>query len=254
VDLGLHGTVIRRYWHVGLAGVLLGLALAVLTYARPSWENGRPSLEPRAAEVWQTSSTLLLTRSGFPEGRVFAPGDPGRFYQLADIYARVATSDGVMAILRKSGPVNGSISAFNPPSSTSGPSPVLALSGSARTAAEAVDLTRRAARAFTQYLEQRQRAARIPQAERVRVQVLSNPSSSALVQPRKKTFAIVVFLAALSATFALVYVLESFRRGREATRLTAVPQAESKLVAEEEMDRRTEPEPVSESVTTSRWA
>lgn len=247
-------SVIRRYWRLILAGILLGLVLAVLDYARPSFENGLPSLEPRDPEIWQSTSTLLLTRAGFPEGRVNPPSDPGRFFQLADVYARVATSDGVMRILRKSGPVNGTFSAFNPPSSTSGPSPVIALSGRATTAAAAYDITQRATRAFIRYLELRQRAAQIPEADRVRVQVLHDASSPAVVEPRKKTLAMVILLTVLSATFGLVYVLENHRRGREATRLTAVPQAESKLVAEEEMDRRTEPEPVSESVTTSRWA
>lgn len=252
MDLALHGALLWRYRHLAVVGTLLAVVLAALTYARPTLDGVVPTLEPRASEVWQSSSTFLLTRSGFPEGQVSPGVDPNRFYQLADVYAQVATSDAVLAMLRRSGGVPGTVTAFNPPSSTSGPSPVVTLQTTAPTADGAAGFAERATEAFTLYLAQRQRAAGIPKADRVVVRVLRNSDSPVLIQPRKKTFAIVVFLAVISATFALIYVLDNASRRRDAKRLTAVPTADGTLAAEGEFERRAEGGLVVEPELTRR--
>jgi len=116
-----------------------------------------------------------------------------------------------MEILRKTGPL-GSVRAIALRSSNEGPSPFIGISSTAATPDQAVSVTRRATDAFLTYVRQRQSAAGIPGRLRVSLRVVDSPKGAFLVAPRKKTVPVVVFLAVLSATVGLAFVLDTRRR------------------------------------------
>ena len=62
MDLALYGRVLRRFWLLVLVGLTLAAALAILSVARVSSDG----LSYRSDEVWQSTTTLLLTRKGNP--------------------------------------------------------------------------------------------------------------------------------------------------------------------------------------------
>ena len=72
MDLAQHAAVLWRFRAVVAGGLVLGIVLAVW---RPT---SFPSLTPRGSETWTSESSLLVTQSGFPEGRVRFPTDGRR--------------------------------------------------------------------------------------------------------------------------------------------------------------------------------
>ena len=74
MDLSLYGRVIWRFrWLVAL-GLILAIALSVLSIAKVSSHG----LSYRKHEIWQSSSTVLLTQHGFHLGARRRPSEPGR--------------------------------------------------------------------------------------------------------------------------------------------------------------------------------
>ena len=220
MDLDLYGRVLWRHRFLVLGGVALACALAVFSIARVTWEDGRPRLQYRSDEVWESSSTLQLTQPGFPEGSVLL--DVGRLSSLAEVYAVLVTSDEVMQIVRKTGPL-GSARGIALQTADKEPSPFIAISSAAATPDQAVSVTRRATDAFLTYVRQRQSAAGIPGGLRVSLRVVDSPKGAFLVAPRKKTVPVVVFLAVLSATVGLAFLLENTRRRRGTLRAVEQP-------------------------------
>lgn len=233
MDLPLFGRVLWRWRLLVLAGVILAIALAVLSIAKVGFDGGMPTLTYRSSETWQARSTLLLTQQGlFPEGRSIFPPAPvaqdgetpppypyagtGRFAELAPIYAQLAASDAVIGILRRSGPIRGSVDAIALQSPSNTPSPMISLFATGATPGDASDLVQRARIAFITFLSDRQTAAKIPPGQRVDVRVVRELMPPILLEPRKKTLPIVVLLAVVSATVGLAFVLENMR-GRSAT-------------------------------------
>jgi hypothetical protein len=229
VDLNAYGRVFRSRWYVVLAGVLLALLLAVLSYYRISTDG---SLTPRKAELWQSQGTLFLTENGFPAGRRTLPlvgqqvagqvvpvpvyNDPYKYAALASLYAQFAMGDDVRRrIVATGGPLSGSYSVAATADTTLGRAvslPAVTVFGKATTPAAARETTLRVMNAFTGFIEQQQRAARIPQKNRVLLQVLNAPEPALLIEGRKKTLPIAVFLAVLFATVAFAFVLDNLRR------------------------------------------
>ena len=216
MDLSLYGRVIWRFrWLVAL-GLILAIALSVLSVAKFSSHG----LSYRKHEVWQSSTTVLLTQHGFIWGRAVIPptqagstGGPAWLYGLTALYAQFASSDDVKALMLHDGASkNWTLTAAPVISSGSSSAlPVIALAGLAYTPAGAVQATLVGRTAFLQYVKSRQASAAIPDNERVDLQVLQNATPPVLVQPRKKTLAIVILLAVLSATIGLAFVLENAR-------------------------------------------
>jgi hypothetical protein len=233
VDLSVYGRVIWRFRYLILAGLFLAAALSVLSFARVSFAGGTPELKYRKADVWEAKSTLLITQAGFPWGRAiqgFLPGDPetgkppvpvgdtSRLSSLASLYAQLASSDAVQAIMYSSGRVRGAMSAAPEvnlaPQGSGMPStqlPMISIQGTALTAADAVATASQGTRAFLTFLQHRQAAAGIPQSDRVVMQVLRQPTSAVLVSNRKKTLPIVVFLSVMIAVLGLAFILENLR-------------------------------------------
>jgi hypothetical protein len=202
--------------------------LAFLSYVRVS-PNG---ISYRKSEVWESKTYLLLTQHGFPWGRTVFPttpasskrssppfADPTRFSSLTDLYSQFANSDAVRQIMRKQGapsswkivaaPMLPTLTGTLPLTGTT--LPVISLAGQAKSAKDAVAAAGAGRRALIQFVETRQDAADIPSAQRIDLQILKRATRPVLIEPRKKTLPIVVFLAVVAATIGFAFVLENLR-------------------------------------------
>lgn len=227
MDLGLYARVIWRFRFVVALGLVAAIALSVLSYARVSFQGGRPHLTPRQPETFGSSETLLITQGGFPWGRTSLPftlgpdgvpqssyGDPSRFAGLAGLYSQFANSDDVQAIAQRlagGAPGGFAASPVRVDSSSTQTLPAVTITSVGPTPSAAIRQAQAAGEAFTRFLASNQDAANIPKSQRVMVQVLNRARAAAVVSPRKKTLPVVVFLALMAATIGLAFVLENLR-------------------------------------------
>lgn len=231
MDLRLYGRVLSRFRVIVLTGFVLAVALTILTVARVSFSNGRPSISYRQQEIWQSTATIFVTQGGYPLVRsvytkvvpvgpqtngtssyVPVQGDPNRFASWANLYANLATSDDVRRFMLRQGPVPGAVqasAALTPGLGT--PLPFVSLSGLATTPKAAVVTARRAADALLSYVKKQQDALNLPADQRVVLQVLNQPRGASIASARSKTRPVVVFLAAMMTVIGLVFVLENLR-------------------------------------------
>jgi hypothetical protein len=229
VDFRLYARVLWRFRVLVGVGFILATSLATLSVVKVNSEG----ITYRQSQLWSTELRLLVTQQGFPEGRLYAqkptpPGqapppttegtpiaDPARFTSLAILYAELATSDPVRQLMARDGRVRGQIVVTPLRDEQSGTLlpliQVIAISDSPRTA---VGLALQSAKALNSYISGEQRANNVPAADRVVVQTIVQPREVRLFQPRSKTMAIVVFLAAMFATVGLAFVLENTRPRR----------------------------------------
>jgi hypothetical protein len=237
VDFNLYVRVLWRFKLLVVAGLVLALALALLSTVRV----GGDGVTYREPELWSSNLRLLVTQSGFPEGRLYAqesvrpgeeattdgeasaePGipvaDPARFNALAILYAELAASDPVRQVMRRDGPVRGKIVATALRDEQSGTLlPLVDLAAISTSPREAALLAQRGANALNTFLQEQQRANDVPAADRVIVQTIVQPRGALLFQPRSKTMSIVVFLVVMLAIVGLAFLLENLRpRVREA--------------------------------------
>jgi hypothetical protein len=179
-----------------LLGVILAVVLGALSVAKITSSG----LTYRQHEVFQSTSTVLLTQNG----STFA--DPSRYAALTDLYSQLANSDAVHSLMLKDG---GSkdwklIAAPVPPvTNPTAILPVITLSGQAFTPAQAIRATVLGRKAFVSYITKQPGSAGLT--------VLQSATPPKVVQPRKKTLLIVVILGVLSATVGLCFVLENLR-------------------------------------------
>lgn len=231
MDFRLYARVLWRFRLIVAAGFVLALMLAVLSIVRVS-----PSgITYRHSELWSTTMRLLVTQSGFPEGRLYAqeptkPGeagptagdqaaklgipiaDPARFNTLAILYAQLATSDPVRRLMLRDGPIRGQVIATALRDDRSGVLlPLIDLTAISTSPRAAIELAGRTASALDMFIAGQQRANNVPISDRVVFRTVVQPSGADIYQPRSKTMAIVVFLAVMLATVGLTFVLESIR-------------------------------------------
>lgn len=219
MNLHLYKAVLRRFRWLVVAGLLLGIALAFLSYVRVSFDKG-VSLTYRQQELWESSATLMLTDRSFQLGRDPRYADPYRFSGLAEIYARLASSDEVRRI-RRSAWVPGKFFAVPDYSRAETPLPTITTFGHAATPSAAKKLVSQGTAAFIRYVTVNQREASIPQSQRILLSVVNAPQTPQIIVPRRKTLPIVVFLAVLTATIALAFVLENLSPRAPVTRVAA---------------------------------
>jgi hypothetical protein len=235
MDFRLYARVLWRFRIIVVLGLILALALALLSTVRV----GRHGATYRDSELWSSTMRLLVTQNGFPEGRLYAqvppapgtgttttPGpattsgipvvDPGRFNTLAILYAKLATSDSVRQVMRRNGSVHGQIIATALRDDQSGTLlPMIDLAAIAKSPRAAMMLALRDANALSTYLAEQQRANNVPAADRVVLQTIVAPRAQ-LFQPRSKTMPIVIFLAVMFAIVGLAFLLENLKpRTRE---------------------------------------
>ena len=211
--------MLRRFKWLVAGGLTLAIALATLSLAK--YEHG--SLVYRKHAIWQSTSTILLTQGGFPWGRATLPtggvgsesqfANPTWLSSLTDLYAQFANSDQVRALMQADGAPSSATFTATPiqPVVSTGTLPVISLVARAYTPADAIKATVVGRKAFLQYISEKQTQAAIPDAQRVDIQTLQQATLPTLFQGRKKTLPIVIFLAVVSATIALAFVLENLR-------------------------------------------
>jgi hypothetical protein len=215
-----------------LLGTILAITLSFLSYFTVSFD--RQSISPRKQELWRAESTIFLTQPGFPAGRTEQPlvlrkiggevtpvpkyAEPGRFAGLAALYARLANSDRVrQRTARDHGPLKGDYVAAPVADTTYGaasPLPMITMIGTGPTGRDALQVTAGATETFLAYFAEEQDAAEIPVNQRVQLRIVNAAGKIVLLDPRKKTLPIVVFLSAIFATIALAFVLDNARPSR----------------------------------------
>jgi hypothetical protein len=241
IDFSMYMDVLRRSRTLVKVGLAITVALVVLSYVRIS-----PSgISYRTPEGWSNEATLVLSEPGFPELRSVPPGaSPSlatdRLAGLVDFYAALATSDAVVAALRRTRAIepedveDGKLpfSASAVPSSVGGPSSLMRISATGTSASEATALTVAATNRFLDLLRKSQQEANIPEAQRVEVRVVKRSGEPTLVAPRSKTTPIVILLAGLTIVGAAAFVRDNFRRVRPAPPdvAEAVPQDENRML------------------------
>jgi hypothetical protein len=234
--------VIARFKYLVAAGVLLAVVLAGLSFARVGFDGAKPQLEYRAEEKWQSTATLFVTQEGFPWGRSvldevipvgpegdggYVPryGDVSRFQTLAQLYAQLAQSDDVRAIMLRGGPIRDEYEAGAVRSEDGSTYlPLVAITGTAATADRSVAITERATDAFLRYLGERQNRAGIPADKRVDVQVVEEPRKAELIEGRKLTRPIFLFVLVLTAFVVLAFTLENLRPRTPTAELRVSPE------------------------------
>jgi hypothetical protein len=228
MDLRLFARVIARFKWVVIAGTILALALAVLSYVKVGIGSGGLKVTYRSPQIWASRSTLLLTQPGLPWGRSTYPSlpvdssgrpiittntpqyaDTSRFASLTSFYSEIANSDAVRA--RMAG-VPGSIQAAPIADPiTQNPLPFLQFTGLGPSAKDAAIAADRGIKAFLGYLRDQQTANAIPLNQRVTIEVVNRPAPPLISVPRHKTRPIFIFVALMFATVALAFILENLR-------------------------------------------
>jgi hypothetical protein len=230
VDLRLYVRVLWRFRVV----VAIGFVIAICLAAFSTVKLGPNGLQYRQGELWSSTVRLLVTQNGFPEGRLYAQQptegdaipqagdqakqlgipvvDPGRFNSLAILYARLATSDPILRLMSKDGPVRGKLIAVSLRDDNSGILlPLIDVTAVADSPLGALSLAGRNAKALNTYLDSEQQLNKVPKADRVVIETVVAPRQAVLFQPRSKTMPMVVFLAVMFATVGLAFLLENIR-------------------------------------------
>lgn len=237
MDLQLYARVLWRFRILVVGGLLMAVTLAILSYTSVSFGGGKPSFTYRQSEQWESISTIFLKSKEFNIGNAIDPqtlqglklagdpeavkealknldpaelADPTYLTMLAQIYMPLATSDEVKDRIRAdgAGPIRGAIQTY--PVGTEG-LPMITFAAVAPSPEEAVTLARRHVRAFTDFVEDEQSASNIPDRERLVVDAVNRPQPATLLEPRKKTGPIIIFLTVMTAVLGLAFVLENLR-------------------------------------------
>jgi capsular polysaccharide biosynthesis protein len=221
MDLRLYSRVIWRFRYLVLGGLLVGFALAFLSFV----SIGSGGVKYREREQWVSYTTLFVTQPGFPAGRAVIPGvdpnastpgtgtrfaDPARFSALAILYAQLINSDAVRSVMEKDGPINGKIEAApvtTPDGNEALPLVQIAATSDSPAAAEA--LAGRTSLAFRDYLRAQQLKSSIRPGDRAVATSLKAPDTAILVAGRSLTKPVVIFLTTLIVVLGLAFVLEN---------------------------------------------
>ena len=227
MDFRMYGRVLWRFRLIVAAGFVVALLLATLAVVR----IGPGGVRYRHSELYSTTMRLLVTQRGAPEVRLYAQrpvtssspapesadptipvADPNRFNTLALLYAQFATSDPVRRLTLSKGRIPGQIIATALRDSDSGVMlPLIDLTAIATSPANSVALARNSAAALDGYVQDEQRANKVPVSDRAMLRTIVAPKPPQVYQPRSKTMAIVVFLAVMLATVGVAFVLENLR-------------------------------------------
>ena len=132
--------------------------------------------------------------------------DPTRLVSLAIIYAQLINGTPIQQGVPRGASLKAS--ALTDPL-TSTPLPLIDVAGRASTRAEAARVAQAGADRFRSYIRDQQASSGVSLNQRVLLQVVSTQAQ--LVAGRKKTLAIVAFLAVMIATVGLAFVLENLR-------------------------------------------
>jgi hypothetical protein len=239
VDIQLYLRVLWRFRLLVASGLLLAVALAFFSYAKPSFDGGKPTFTYRQSQQWESLATLGVGSRSFDPGSVLTPETRGilegpaageeetprlsqidpseltslpRLNEITVQLMKLATSDEVMRIMRSDGhgQIEGLLQTFEVEAGGS-LVPYITFSAVGTSPEKALSLARRHVAAFTKFVQARQKAAGIPDAERVVVYAVNEPQPPTLLEGRTKTRPIIVFLTVMTAVLGLCFVLENLR-------------------------------------------
>lgn len=221
MDLPLFANVLKRHPIVVTVGLLLAVVLAAFSFLRITPHG----VAYRQQQQWVSYSTFLVTQQGFPWGSLSTQSptrvpyaDPGRLAGLAVMYSQMASSDPVINLIKRDGPLNGTIESAavtTSKSSTAEPLPYVRIAALSPTPPEALDLSKRATRALETYFDSQQSKAGIRDKDRILLQLTNAPSEPVIFKKRSKALPIVVFLAMLFATVLAASLVDNAKRRRE---------------------------------------
>jgi capsular polysaccharide biosynthesis protein len=225
MDLRVFTAVLWRHRLLVAVGLAVALILAFLSVVRVSSDG----LAYRKPEIWSNASVLVLSQKSFPEGSSALPPntDPNRFAAIVDQYAALATSDEVIASLKRQGllkpdageTANLPITATAVPSVLTGAAtPLLKLSAVAESPTAATKLAIRTTDTFIKFVKSRQQNAGIPEHQRIQLDIVTRAGVPQLIGPRKKTTPIFIFIACLTIVVAAAFIRDNMQRGRDARR------------------------------------
>jgi len=215
MDLALFFRVLWRFRIIVAAGLLVAVGLSFLSFVNVSFSGGSPHLSYRQAQTWESQETFMITARGVPWARLGSAGPTsGGLAGLSAFYAQLANSDAVQHLLRKNGPVHGTMvasPAVDNVTTFRAPLPFISIQGLAAKPADAVVIAQRGASAFRTWLLGQQNVNKVPEGNRVEIQIVRSATSAQLLQGRKKTLPIVILMTILSATIGLAFILENLR-------------------------------------------
>lgn len=221
MDLGLYLRVLWRFRALVAAGIAVSAGLALLTHVRV----GLDGLSYRTPLVWGSTSTVLITEKGFPWGasslqdesleRGEKPNgpqytDPGRFYSLVVLYARLAKSDDVRKIIAGKGGSARSY-AVAPLVQDGVALPMLTITAWSTSRGNARRNAKLVTDAFRSYIAGQQEANGIPPDRRIRLETVRSARSARVISGRSPVKPVFAFLVGLAATFGLAFLFENLR-------------------------------------------
>lgn len=193
-------SVLLRFKRLVALGLLLAIGLAFLSYVKV----GSHGLQYRQEEKWSSSARMLVTN---PPGSQ----DP---VVLAQIYAALATSDGVTsAAIKRHGIVGALVGESGYLNRTSTALPTISVTAISTTPARSATLANDAVSALRSFIAQQQAATGVPLSHRARLRDLNHaiPFRAQIFTPRSKTPPVIVFVLVMAATIGLVLILENMR-------------------------------------------
>jgi capsular polysaccharide biosynthesis protein len=213
MDLSLFLAVLWRSRRLMIVGVVLAAVLAVLAYGRPGISGGKPTLKPRGAEVWQSESQLLIAQAGFPYRQSAEATEPARSMgSLSPIYANLANGGLVQAEIRRQFGPTGSVKAQEDVDLAAATFlPFVTFTATAPAPGEATRLANGAASVFKAFVARQQAATGVPAARRIQLAVVEPGTNAKLVEGHKLSIPILVFVAILIGTIALILIRENLR-------------------------------------------
>lgn len=125
------------------------------------------------------------------------------------------------------GPLGGTVQTFPVLAGGETPVPMIIFDAVAPTPEAAVSLAKRHVAAFKEFVKDNQNASKIPQDQRVVVNTLNAPQGATLLEARKKTRPILIFLTGLVAVLGLAFVLENLRPRGPASTIAGVEEEEA---------------------------
>lgn len=211
MDLQLFIGVLKRFRYLVLGGFVFAIMLAVFSIARVSFAGGSPSLVYRQPEIFAAQETLQIQRGFDPPG----PIEIQSLALLSDYYSRLANSDAVRRLFPKAVQQQQALIVAAPVVSTvSGngvPTNNLTITGEGPTPGLAVSRAQAESAAFRSYVQQQQTAANIAPDQQIYLRVLNQAAKATVAQPRKKTVALMVFVAIMALTIGSTLLLENLR-------------------------------------------
>jgi len=240
MDISLFLVVLWRAKWLVFAGAALAAVLAVLAYGQPSFSGGHPTLKPRSTEVWQSEAQLLIGQSAYPYRQ--STGEPdGSLGSLSPVYANLANGSVMQGEIRARLGTGGTVKATEDVDlAASSFLPFVNIIATASTSAEASRFAKGAASLFEAFVTREQIAQGVPPARRIRLSVVDSGANPKLIEGHKLSIPVLVFVAILMGTVALVLIKENVR-----TRATALGQiaSETSPVRPVPVEEDTQPDP-----------